>query len=108
MLEVITRQRAIFTGRDLDWAVGKKIESPAERTQFAAEILNHPEIVHLAGDGPTPRYTTKAVLESEREVLNAAQELARSGDHEVSVAARASVLKRDKYENISREQVRAL
>ena len=110
MLEVITRQRATFTGRDLDWAVGKKIESPAERTQFTAAILNLPEIVHLAGDGPTPRYTTKAVLESEREVLSAAQELCplRKPITKIAFAACASVLQEDKYESISREQVRAL
>jgi Ti-type conjugative transfer relaxase TraA len=108
MLESITRQRATFTAGDLDWALGQRIESLADRAQFASEILSRPEIIHLAGDGPAPRYTTKAVLDSEREVIHAAKELASADHHETSIATRASVLKRDKYESISREQVRAL
>jgi Ti-type conjugative transfer relaxase TraA len=108
LLEAITRQRATFTQRDLDWAIGKQIEVGPERAKFAAEVLSHPQIVSLAGDNPAPRYTTRAVLESEDEVLSAAQELARNNNHEMAVAARASVLKQEKFENISREQVLAL
>lgn len=108
LLEAITRQRATFTVRDLEWAIGKQIETGTERAEFAAKVLAHPQIVRLAGDGAAPRYTTRAVLESEQQVLNAAQELAGNGTHEISVAARAFVLKQEKYENISREQVRAV
>jgi Ti-type conjugative transfer relaxase TraA len=107
-LESITRQRATFTARDLEWTLQQRIESQADRAEFAAAILNRPEIVVLANDRSVPRYTTKAVLDSEREVMSAAKELAKSNSHEASLAARADVLKRDKYESISREQVRAL
>jgi Ti-type conjugative transfer relaxase TraA len=108
MLESITRQRATFTARDLEWTLQQRIESQADRAKFAVAILSRPEIVVLANDRSVPRYTTKAVLDSERAVISAAKELARSNSHEVSLAARAEVLKRDKYESISREQVRAL
>jgi len=108
VLEAITRQRATFTERDLVWALGKQIETRPELVEFAAEILSNPQIVRLARDNSEPRFSTRAVLESEHEVLNAARDLACHGDHEISVAARASVLKQEKYENISREQVRAL
>jgi Ti-type conjugative transfer relaxase TraA len=108
VLESITRQRATFTARYLDRVLGQRIESPAERGQFASEILNRPEIVHLTDDGPVLRFTTKAVLESEDEVIRAARELASSNHHEASLAARASVLNLKKYVSISREQVRAL
>jgi Ti-type conjugative transfer relaxase TraA len=108
LLEAITRQRATFTQRDLDWAIGKQIEVGPERAKFAAEVLSHPQIVVLPGDNSAPRYTTSAVLESEDAVLSAAQELARDNNHELAVAARASVLKQEKFENISREQVLAL
>jgi Ti-type conjugative transfer relaxase TraA len=108
LLEAITRQRATFTQRDLDWAIGKQIKVGPERTKFAAEVLSHSQIVVLPGDNSAPRYTTRAVLESEDEVLSAAQELARDGKHEMAVAIRASVLKQEKFENISREQVLAL
>jgi len=108
VLDAITRQRATFTERDLIWAIGKQIETVPERAKFGAEILSHPQIVRLADQNSATRYTTKAVLESEHDVLNAAQELARNRDHEISVAARATVLKQEKYGSISREQVRAL
>jgi len=108
VLESMTRQRATFTARDLEWAVAKQIESQATVKQFVAEILKRSEVVQLIGEGSTPRFTTKAVLESEREVLRSAQHLATSSYHEVSLSARASVLKQQKYEDISREQVRAL
>jgi Ti-type conjugative transfer relaxase TraA len=108
LLEAITRQRATFTQLDLDWAMGKQIEVGPERAKFAAEVLSHPQIVVLPGDKSAPRYTTRAVLESEDAVLSAAAGLDRDNNHEMAVAARAFVLKREKFENISREQVLAL
>ncbi|HEY1757670.1 MAG TPA: AAA family ATPase [Bryobacteraceae bacterium] len=108
LLESMTKQRATFTARDLDWTLVQRIESPLERAEFAAQILSRPEIISLVGEGPMPRYTTTTVLESEREVVRAAEELGRSSHHEMSIAGRASILKQAKYESISREQVRAL
>lgn len=108
LLDSMTRQRATFTASDLDWTLAQRIESHSERAEFAAQILSRPEIVRLAAEGSGHRYTTAAVLESEREVLRSVEELERSSHHEMSLAERASILKQAKYETISREQVRAL
>lgn len=111
MLESITRQRATFTARDLEWTVGKQIEDKAERQQFVGKILSDKEVVQLSGSivAGTARYTTKAVLDSEEHVLQAARDLATTGTHYAAgERIRANVLGKEKYDGITREQVRAI
>ena len=108
VLESITKQRATFTAYDLEWTLSQGIEDGLERTRFSGEIASHPDIVHLAGSGPTSRYTTRAVLSSEREVVDAAKDLNAHDHHEVGLATLKTVLDQQKYDQISREQVRAL
>jgi len=112
VLQSITRQRATFTARDLDWALGKQIENQAERRQFIEVILKHSEVVRLSAEtiaAPVVRYTTKTVLESEEKVLHAARELMTNGNrYEAGERIRASVLGKEKYDGITREQVRAI
>ncbi|HWA89795.1 MAG TPA: AAA family ATPase [Rhizomicrobium sp.] len=94
VLEAMTKQRATFTARDLDRALGKQIRHGFERVQFAAEIMRHREIVPLSDKpgGPVTRYTTETVLASEARVLKAVQELARNDRHVIGEDARASAL----------------
>lgn len=108
VLESITKQRATFTAYDIEWTLSQGIEDGLERTRFSGEIVSHPDIVNLGGDSSS-RYTTRAVLSSEREVLDAAKGLNAQDHHgEVTVATRIAVLNQPKYASISREQVRAL
>jgi len=110
VLELMTQQRATFKGRDLERVLAKQIKSELERAQFAKDVLTRPEIVRLADDanGPTTRYSTRAVLEAEGYVLRAAAVLARANRHGVDLAIRRAVLDQPEFSSISREQAEAV
>jgi hypothetical protein len=109
VLEIMTKQRSTFTAKQLENALGKQIKSELGRAQFADEILNHAEAVHLAEKpgGPTVRYSTRGVLEAELHVLRAGQGLAGSNRHAVNDGDRAAVLNSERFDGITREQARA-
>jgi hypothetical protein len=106
VLDVMTKQRATFTAADLDRTLKKQIKNTPERTAFAQRILTHASVVELSdeADGPTSRYTTKAVLEAEGHVLRAAQGLARAQRHQVSDVVRREALRRDPFKGMTAEQ----
>jgi Ti-type conjugative transfer relaxase TraA len=110
ILELMTRQRATFTARDLDRALRKQSKDDFERGQFAARIFRHVEIVALSdeADGAVTRYTTRTVLEAEGHVLRAAQGLDRNRGHRLSDAACGAVLGSDRFSTVTREQARAV
>ena len=110
VLELMTKQRATFTARDLDRVLRKQIKNDFERAQFAARIFRHVEIVPLSddADGPITRYTTRTVLEAEGHVLRAAQGLDRNGRHKISDAACGAVLGSERFGGLTREQARAV
>jgi Ti-type conjugative transfer relaxase TraA len=107
VLDVMTKQRATFTAADLDRTLKKQIKNTPERTAFAQRILSHTSVVELSdeADGPTSRYTTKAVLEAEGHVLRAAQGLARAQRHQVSDVVRREALRRDAFRSMTAEQL---
>ena len=110
VLELMTQRRATFRRHELDRIVSKQIRNRAECMAFVAAVLSLPDIVRLADKtaGPISRYTTKAVLVNEREVMEGADRLAARRTYEVPAPIRARVLGGKKYEGISREQARAL
>ena len=110
VLELVTRQRATFTARDLDRILKKQIKDTAERAQFSESVLGRHEIVTLSdeADGPITRYTTKTVLEAEGYVLRAAQGLDRGQRHGVGERTRAALLGSERFSSITREQARAV
>src|SRR6202035_623767 len=109
IVELMTQQRATFRQRDLDRVLFKQVKDQDERGAFVKEILIRPEIVSLSDvkDGPVTRYTTKSVLEAERQVLRASDGLAGDTRHEVDEKIRAKVLGAKEFDGISREQARA-
>ncbi len=100
VLELMTQQRATFKGSDLERALAQQIKGELERAQFAEKVLSHPDAVKLADEaaGRTTRYTSRAVLEAEGQVLRAAAGLSRADRHEVSLAARQAILRRSEFE----------
>src|SRR4051812_43727897 len=121
VLEAMTRQRATFTGKELERALQKEIycqrgasaderrSVELARAQFADKILDHANTVHLAEKhgGPTVRYTTRAVIEAELHVLRAAEGLMSDKTQGLDERQRAQVLNTDRFDGISREQARA-
>jgi Ti-type conjugative transfer relaxase TraA len=107
VLELMVQQRATFTGKQLESALAKQIKSAFERAQFAEKILG--QAVRLADEagGKTTRYTTQAVLDAERQVIRAADGLARNREHDTGEANRVAVMKRKEFATISGEQAAA-
>jgi Ti-type conjugative transfer relaxase TraA len=109
VLEAMTEQRATFTAHDLDRTLGKQIRATFAQVQFGEQVLAHPEVVQLAErpGGPTTRYTTRTVLETERHVLRAAEGLNRDLGFEVGDKVRGAVLGTSAFESVRREQAHA-
>jgi ATP-dependent exoDNAse (exonuclease V) alpha subunit len=109
VLEALTKQRSTFTGAQLETALAKEIKNEIARAQFADQILDHANAVHLAErpGGPTVRYTTRAVIEAELHVLRAAAGLADNKAHAIGEHDRAAVLNSPKFDSVTREQARA-
>ena len=106
----MTQQRATFKGRDLERALSKQIKSEFERAQFAEKVLTHPDAVKLADEagGPTTRYTTRAVLEAEGQVLRAAAGLEpRRPARRRRADLRRPFSSRPEFAGITREQAEA-
>jgi Ti-type conjugative transfer relaxase TraA len=110
VLTLMTEQRSTFTGRDLDRALSKQIRGELDRAQFTVAVLDHPEAVRLSDQahGPMTRYSTRQVLEAEAHVLRASEGLARSNRHQIGERTLAAVLSSKTFDEISREQVRAV
>jgi Ti-type conjugative transfer relaxase TraA len=109
VLALITKQRATFSAGDLDRILSKEIHHRQTRIEFAATILALPDIVRLAeaADLPPSRYTTRAVLEAESQVLSAAKKLARGKGHDIGDGARRAIHRRGRFQTMTAEQVAA-
>ena len=110
VLDLMTQQRATFKGRDLERALSKQIKGEFTRAEFAEKILTHPDAVRLSDDanGPTTRYTTKAVLEAERQVLRAAEQLARNDRHAINSPAGRAIVAQAEANGLSAQQANAV
>jgi Ti-type conjugative transfer relaxase TraA len=121
VLDALTKQRATFTGAQLERAINKeiyakrgstadeKLRVERERAGFAASVINHPRAVHLAEtkDGPTVRYTTREVIEAELHVLRAAEGLVLDNTHQLDDHQRTPVLQSEQFKSITSEQAKA-
>jgi hypothetical protein len=109
-LAAITKDRATFTTQDLSFAVGRVVPYDEQRDDLMARIMALPDVVALSerAGGPVTRYTTQAVLKSEREVLAAAEQLADDQSHAVSRDKLVAVMERQKFATIREEQYEAL
>lgn len=104
VLLALTQQRATFTAADLERALAKQIRSESDREKFSCEVLGHREAVRLSDreGGPVTRYTTRTVLQSEQQVLEAVTGIAAGDRHGVTDFHRAAVL--DQFASIRDDQ----
>lgn len=107
VLELMVKQRATFTARQLDNVLAKQIKSEFTRAQFAEKILSTAVRLSEEAAGRTSRYTTETILNAERQVLRAADGLARNHGHAVSPWRRGEILTRPEFLSLSREQIAA-
>jgi hypothetical protein len=110
VLALMTEQRATFTGRELERALGKQIRGELSRAQFGEQVLGHSDAVRLSdqANGPATRYSTRQVIEAEAHVSRAADGLARGDHHGIGDRLRASVLSGKGFDGITREQALAV
>ena len=75
-----------------------------ERIAFTNEILARPDIVPLRedADAPVSRYTTRAVLDGEQQILTAAERMNRDKSHGITARGRADML--DVHAQLDEEQ----
>jgi hypothetical protein len=78
ILEMLTDKRSTFNRGDLNRELAKVILDAKERAGLTNEILALPDVIGLKEKeaAPVSRYTTRAVLEAERRVLQDAKALA--------------------------------
>jgi AAA domain/MobA/VirD2-like, nuclease domain len=104
VLETITADRSTFTRSDLEGLLGRAIVSRTERRELANHILARDEIIGLreTADAPITRYTTRAVLAAERQVMQDAAELHRRTSYGVMDRVREETI--DRYSHLDYEQ----
>ena len=96
VLTLMTRTRATFTIAELDRELGKALPVAEERERVRTAVLRHFDLIRLrdwGGGEALDRYTTRAVIAQEREVLN---DINRIHDHrhQVDPAVTAAVAAR--------------
>ncbi|MBX3027872.1 AAA family ATPase [bacterium] len=104
LLETLTYDRSTFSRRDLERLLAKSVISRAERNEFADRILARDEVIPLreSASDPVTRYTTRAVLAAERDVLRDAAARAKDTRHGVTDAVREHTL--DRHAHLDAEQ----
>jgi len=94
IMDALTERRATFTRRELSRHLGDFIPDMQDRIALTNEILARPEIVPLREDedAPVSRYTTRAVLDGEQQILTAAERMNRDKSHGITARGLADML----------------
>jgi Ti-type conjugative transfer relaxase TraA len=104
ILETITEKRSTFSRGDLNFILAKEITDAKERAAMTTEILARPEIIGLreTAEAGVSRYTTRAVLAAERQVMKDAKALVTDTRHGLTDRVRQETL--DQHSHLDREQ----
>ncbi len=88
VLELITHRQAVFTRRDIAREINRYVDEGAAFQSILARVMASPELRQLApGQGRSPaRFSTRAMIQAERDMMAEAQRLARAKTHGVSPA----------------------
>jgi len=104
ILDQITERKSTFTRADLNYALSKVITDAKERAEMNDAVLARPEVVALREQegGPVSRYTTRAVLAAERDVLADTAAMVADTGHGLTSRQQAETL--DHHAHLDREQ----
>jgi len=99
ILEAMTEKRATFSRSELVAVFRKGVDDRAEAVALATELLAHPDVIGLreTADAAVTRYTTRAVLADERQILADVRTLAQMGDSGLTDRQRNAALKNHKH-----------
>jgi Ti-type conjugative transfer relaxase TraA len=97
VLELITHRQAVFTRRDIAREINRYVDEGEAFQATLARVMASPELKQLAaGEGRAPaRFSTRAMIQAERDMMAEAQRLARARTHGVSAAHVEAALKAD-------------
>ena len=86
VLELITHRQAVFTRRDVAREINRYVDEGAAFQSILARVMASPELKQLApGQGRSPaRFSTRAMIQAERDMMAEVQRLARAKTHGVS------------------------
>ena len=86
VLELITHRQAVFTRRDVAREINRYVDDGEAFQAILTRVMASPELRQLAPEqGKQPaRYSTRAMIQAERDMMAEAQRLARARTHGVS------------------------
>ena len=86
VLELITHRQAVFTRRDIAREINRYVDDGAAFQAILTRVMASPELRQLAPEqGKSPaRYSTRAMIQAERDMMAEAQRLARARTHGVN------------------------
>ncbi|HME85860.1 MAG TPA: AAA family ATPase [Roseiarcus sp.] len=104
----MTERRATFTRADLNRHLTEFLPDAKARSAFTDAVLARAGVIPLreSEQAPVSRYTTRTVLDGERQITAAAQRMEQRDRHGVSAASVADTL--DRYPFLDKEQRAAL
>ncbi|WP_426137328.1 Ti-type conjugative transfer relaxase TraA [Phyllobacterium sp. SL163] len=114
VLDLITREKSVFDVRDVAKVLHRYVDEPAVFQQLMARTLQHAEVLRLqrdtinfaTGERVPARYTTRAMIALEAEMVNRAMWLSRQSSHTVKQGVLQSIFAR--HERLSDEQKAAI
>lgn len=112
ILEEVTRTKAVFDRRDIAKELNRYIDDAGQFQQLLTRLEASPELVQLEpehrGKGRTipAKYSTREMVNTEREMISSAQTLADRSTHHVSSRTLDKVL--EKHATLSDEQRNAV
>lgn len=108
ILESLTERRATFTRADLNRHLTEFLPDAKARSAFTDATLDRAGVIPLreSEQAPVSRYTTRAVLDGERQITAAAARMDKRSRHGVSAAGIGEAL--DRHSFLDKEQRGAL
>ena len=108
ILESLTERRATFSRADINRHLTEFLPDAKARSAFTDHLLAREGVIALRENeqAPVSRYTTRAVLDGEREVTAAAARMTKPDRHGVSAKGIAAAL--DHHPHLDKEQRAAL
>jgi Ti-type conjugative transfer relaxase TraA len=108
VLELITHRQAVFTRRDIAREINRYVDEGEAFQATLVRVMASPELKQIAAEqGRVPaRYSTRAMIQAERDMMAEAERLARARTHGVSAAHVEAALKADP--DLSAEQKAAV
>jgi Ti-type conjugative transfer relaxase TraA len=86
VLDLITHRQAVFTRKDIAREINRYVDDGSAFQAILTRVMASPELRQLAPEqGKSPaRYSTRAMIQAERDMMAEAQRLARARTHGVS------------------------